>query len=701
MKKKKLFIIALCLLAVSQIFADPIGLFEKPKEPQASNYTIFDTPLLSGIEYFINTFSAFSVVAGYLAIILGLTGVLWNAFRLWFGTQQVRKACIDIGLKFLTYTCVLMIYGSVVSGVMTFSTNLGLYAGNGYYNTRLTMNNMYVNLKNETKAASDALEKYYKATAAAGKVITDDTVKLLAKNTGYTTDEIMEKVKAESIEFRETMNLTAVGKQVGAAGGAAAGVAIGAAIGTAIPVVGNIVGGLIGGLVGSIAGWFGGSKAGSAIENYSATSAVFSNAMNIQEMVMLGKILQGDYRDEFRLMKALDEVITPVTNEDGTISYIYDPVIELKGTTGTPLKILSPGAIIKTGILWASLIKSIESQDYISESETFVERKIDEGFNSLTSWLMQMILILGINFSMIFATIQYVLAVFEYFIVTSMGVIFIPCILFDGTKTYASKLIMLFLSFFVKITVTIMCLFFVVNMFSASASVIISSGHPCSMANFAFLLFTIFLGFILTQNAPKVAMTMLNGNPELSMGEFLHAAASIGFGARLGARASDFAHKKAAPVVKGANAGIAEGAAAAAGAWKGAGEAGAGFGTKFKMAAGAGFKQTASAWSSGIKDYKSRLLTGKESSSHNASSLHSGVGNIKQIHGGETLTEEQRNKAGNNGEVNNNVISSINQNRAKQAVEAQKAKTTNNNSSDSEQPGKVSISGDSQKRDSE
>lgn len=38
------------------------------------------------------------------------------------------------------------------------------------------------------------------------------------------------------------------------------------------------------------------------------------------------------------------------------------------------------------------------------------------------------------------------------------------------------------------------------------------------------------------------------------------------------------------------------------GAWKGAGEAGAGFGTKFKMAAGAGFKQTASAWDSGIKD---------------------------------------------------------------------------------------------------
>ena len=121
-------------------------------------------------------------------------------------------------------------------------------------------------------------------------------------------------------------------------------------------------------------------------------------------------------------------------------------------------------------------------------------------------------------------------------------------------------------------------------------------------------------------------------------------------------------------------------AAAAAGAWKGAGEAGAGFGTKFKMAASAGFKQTASAWDSGIKDHASRLLTGKESSSHNASSLHNGVGNIDEIQGGETLTPEQKTKAGHNGEVNNNVVSAIHQNQAKveaQKIEAEKAKKKN------------------------
>ena len=129
--------------------------------------------------------------------------------------------------------------------------------------------------------------------------------------------------------------------------------------------------------------------------------------------------------------------------------------------------------------------------------------------------------------------------------------------------------------------------------------------------------------------------------------------------------------------------------------WKGAGEAGAGFGTKFKMAASAGFKQTASAWSSGIKDYNSRLLTGKESSSHNASSLHSGVGDAKTLHA-MGVTEKNANK---DGTLTNKNISEAYAAQAKQAAEAQKAKTTNNNSS--EQPGKVSISGDTQKRDLE
>lgn len=702
MKHKKLFIIASALFVTSsQVFAGPLSGITNGLAN--TNFTVFDTPLLNGIEYFIQTISTFSYVAGYLAIVLGLTGVLWNAFRLWFGTQQVRKACIDIGMKFLLYTCILLLYGSITSGVMNLATNLGLNAGNGYFTTRVTLQTMYENVKEQTKAANDALESFYNSIGENGKSLSEDTVRLLAKNTGYSTDELKKKLEESGITVDKTFaNAKTVGSGVGTVGGIAGGVAAGAAIGSVIPGVGNVVGALVGGLVVGIGGYFAGRGVGSAIDNGISTNQLYKNAQDTQQKEMLKKIKNGDFKDAFIMMKALDEVISPVTNPDGSISYIYDPLLSLKGTNGTTIKLISPGAIIKTGVLWANLIKNMEATDFDSSAGTFLEKKLDGGFNALTNYIMQLILVIGIIASMIFATIQYVMAIFEYFIVTSMGVIFIPCVLFDGTKTYASKLITLFLSFFVKITVSIMCLFFVINMFATNASVIISSGHPCSLANFAYLFFTIIMGFILTQNAPQIAMTMLNGTPQLSMGEFLHAAGTAAAGAALAKRGASMAANKAAPVIRGANAGIAEGAAAASGAWKGAGEAGAGFGTKFKMAAGAGIRQTVSAWNSGIKDDASRLITGKESSSHNASSLHNGVGNIKQIQGGETLTQEQQNKAGLNGQVNNNVISAINQNQVKQAVEAEKAKNKGNNTTSEnseEQASKVSIDGSEQKSD--
>lgn len=699
MKHKKLGIIAsIFLIGSGQVFAGPISAITN--RLQNNSYTVFDTPLLNGIEYFIQTISTFAYVAGYLAIVLGLTGVLWNAFRLWFGTQQVRKACVDIGLKFLIYTCVLLVYGSVTSGVMNLATNLGLRAGNGYFTTKVTMQTMYENVKDQTKAANEALESFYNSVGENGKSLSDETVRLLAKNTGYSTEELKKKLEASGITVDKTfINAKTAGSTVGSAAGIAGGIAAGAALGSVIPGVGTAVGAVVGGLIVGVGGYFAGRGVGSAIDNGISSNQLYKNAQDAQQKDMLKKIKNGDFKDAFIIMKALDEVISPVTNEDGTISYIYDPLIYLKGTSGSTIKLISPGSIIKTGVLWANLIKNMEATDFDSNAGTFLEKKLDGGFNALTNWVMQLILVIGIIASMIFATIQYVMAIFEYFIVTSMGVIFIPCVLFDGTKTYASKLITLFLSFFVKITVSIMCLFFVVNMFATNASVIISSGHPCSLANFSYLFFTIILGFILTQNAPQVAMTMLNGTPQLSMGEFMHAAGTAAAGAALAKKGATMAAKKAAPVVKGANAGLAEGAAAAAGAWKGAGEAGAGFGTKFKMAASAGARQTQSAWSSGIKDHASRLLTGKESSSRNASSLHNGVGNAEQL---KTMGVTREN-ANANGTITNKNIAEAYTAQAKQRaqeIEAEKAKNKNSTPDNSnEQAGKVAIDGSEQKSD--
>ena len=234
----------------------------------------------------------------------------------------------------------------------------------------------------------------------------------------------------------------------------------------------------------------------------------------------------------------------------------------------------------------------------------------------------------------------------------------------------------------------LLCIFWTFSTYINAASNILVSGKPATMLNFAYILFALILGFVVTQNAPQIAMTILNGTPQLSMGEFLHAAGTAAAGAALAKKGATMAAKKAAPVVKGANAGIAEGAAAAAGAWKGAGEANAGFGTKFKTAASAFAKQTGSAWGSGIKNHNSRLLTGKDSSSHNASSLHVGVGDSANFAG------TTKKNAAKDGTITNKNIFEAYAAQAKKAAEAQKAKQADNNPPPDEQAGKLSFNGD-------
>ncbi|MCM1223017.1 MAG: hypothetical protein NC548_52055, partial [Lachnospiraceae bacterium] len=305
LRKTYLFVLLFFAGGANNLFAS--GVDWALKNSSASTYRIFDAPLVEGMGYFIRTISTFGYVAGYLATTLGLVGVLWNAFRLIFGTQQVRKACIDIGLKFLIFTVVVNVYGSLISGVMNFSTKLGMYAGGGYYNTKVTMETLYKNLYDQTKEAKDAITALMNSIGADGGKVNEKAVRALAANTGYSTDEIRKMFEAENIDVNSGISKYVV--EGSAVAGGLAGAAAGAAIGTIVPGVGTIIGGIIGGLIGGIGGYFGVGKAASAIEQVAGENELYKMAQDIQEKEILKKLNDGDYVDAFKMFKALNDVI--------------------------------------------------------------------------------------------------------------------------------------------------------------------------------------------------------------------------------------------------------------------------------------------------------------------------------------------------------------------------------------------------------
>ena len=588
-------------------------------------------------------------------------------------------------LKCLLFTAVFLGYRAIQVGVIDLAMKIGSNAGGGAAEVAVTFSNMRENLEAKLSFAQDTMKTIFQQAKDTGGALSETDVKKLAKGAGWSEEE----VRKQAAEYGVKINDNAA---------------------TAFKEAGwwNILG---------------------PVRFYSQTKAIItgiSNKINYKKMYknlqdeqvekFQAMIKNGEGADIVNLLAGFSEVMYEnpdwenVKNDSdlktNVNKYIYSPFItttdDLKENEQWSLEkwkktgvdegtIISPAALIKTCVLVANVIMATEENSTDENNQTS-KKFFQKTWQDINRFIISIIMVLGIICAGVFCCIQYCMCIFEYWIVTSIGVIFIPCILFDGTKTYASKLIQLYVAYFIKITIMLLCIFWTFSTYINAATNIISSETPATLLNFAYILFALILGFVVTQNAPQIAMTMLNGTPQLSMGEFMHAAGTAAAGAALAKKGATMAAKTANKVVKGVNAGIAEGASAAAGAWKGAGEAGASFGTKFKMAAGAGFKQTASAFDSGIKNYASRLITGKESSSHNASSLHVGVGNIKQIKGGETLTQEQQSKAGNNGEVNNNVISAINQNAAKQKaqqIEAEKAKQQ-------PQAGKVSIAGSEQ-----
>ena len=245
-------------------------------------------------------------------------------------------------------------------------------------------------------------------------------------------------------------------------------------------------------------------------------------------------------------LRAMDELLSEVETverveaEDGSGStetlittYMYDPFVKVDGKQ---TNILSPGAMIKTSVLISSIIQRQNSIEY-DENAGFIEKAVTAVVQSITNFIMLFLMTLGLVLASIFCVIQYIMCIFEYFIVTAVGVIFIPFMLFDGTKSFAAKLVTMFSSFFIKTLVMVLCLFWVYSSFLYMGQFIVADGNLTFMT-FAYFIFTCLLGWVVTQNAPQIAVTILNGQPQLSMGEFLHAAgtaAAIGVGAKAAA----------------------------------------------------------------------------------------------------------------------------------------------------------------------
>jgi hypothetical protein len=251
------------------------------------------------------------------------------------------------------------------------------------------------------------------------------------------------------------------------------------------------------------------------------------------------------------------------------------------------------------------------------------------GINKIGAMFKGLLTAIAVILTGVFGICEYLICMLEFMLVTSVGVILLPFMLWDSSKFLTEKLIGAIVGFFVKLLFCNICIFLMLYGFMGLA--VNYTEHPFTGTadEIVYSLFTCILFFLICKSGPNLAQSLLTGSPSLNSGA---AFAAVG-GAVAGAGAALGLAGKAGGVIGGAGAHAAfAGAGAvsqAAGAAKAVGDLGGTKGDK----AGAVFSSLAGSAGAALKSTGSNLahsLLGGGASGYNRHSQLDTLKHAKQ-----------------------------------------------------------------------
>ena len=431
----------------------------------------FDLPLVQTLEYFGGVMAQGYKWAAFYGNLFGLVGLAWSGFKVAMSRMTVKDFWWDTIFKWVGYLLLLNLYPAIVIGIGGIAGEIGIKAG----------------------GAKDAIVSELKAMRSS---IEADLATVNSIEAGNDEDakSRLDDYSPKSLGDKDSYNDFVVKA------------------------------------TGSIPGLKGGNRWDSNEMNRKLSEQ--KNDKSDDE--------KRKFKDLFKVetLKAINAVLGD-RNLDGTkIGDNTDTYISLdifiKDADGNESFYLSPGALLRMTLLAANIMHSKNTSAFLQRNEEidaaklnpFVSagRTIQSGLQFVLDGIVVWFCVIVLALCVIFALVQYIMTVIEFTIVAAVGVIFIPMLLFDGTKDIPKKLVPVFISFMVKMIVITLCLMFVYYLIiEFTINTITSDGFDIVWL-LVDVAFNAVLSYVMTQNAPKIAQTILTGQPQLSMGEFVAAA---------------------------------------------------------------------------------------------------------------------------------------------------------------------------------
>lgn len=586
-KNKKIFIFLLIVLFVcTSVSALPQFKIDTQESSLNNNW---DTPFIIALTSFGNALYGFMIVAQVFCTFFFFLNICYQSFKLWFSATEIRKVVVDLIYKLLMVTLLMNVYPKIIDGVVSASTNMAINNTSGASQLSNEIVILYRSVYNTTLQSMDIMNGLFKDGNI--KKLSESDIKKIGDAIGKSSEEVAEELQKANKDFKvggfsklsnKSWNKTklALGA-VGAVAGAAAFVAFS---GLTIPVLvgGAVIGAATGGGVfGNIGQFFYNKAQNNTVENLRqiindpdlSSMLILCDAFNeCFGMKMIDdKVYDAIEKHGLESKEAVEAMMKNKNDVESELkSYLSQPYLQISyeeqeinnnGEKETVNKyfntcIISPAVLMRLTIMEAQILRSKSRKKVVTDNGlTYIEEdKVDltkpQLFSRFTAWLLKLVLPWLFLIPVIYCIIQYIVCILEYYLITSIGIIFIPLLLFDPTKQYASKLLNMFMSYFFKIffitTITYFCMG---NLLTTGRNVIFNS-NSFTIQTLCYAIFNFFLTMVLSQGAPKLAMTLLTGNPEMSLGDVANVGRQIGHAYHMGSHATHNLSRKASAAGK-------------------------------------------------------------------------------------------------------------------------------------------------------
>lgn len=571
---KKIFVFSIFIIFVcSSLFAIPPLNIDKTSDMWNNNW---DLPIIESIVLFGGSLYNFMYTARKFCIFFFFLNICWQSFKLWFGTIEIKKVAIDILIKYLLVTTLMTVYPSLVDGVFSIASNIGI--GNTGAAAYLTdqIGATFQSSYEASLASVSAISQSFKDGNL--KNIKKEDLNKLAKGLAMEPEELegifqneLNGYKTDNYKWTWGSFLGTVNKFGGGGVGVAAGLV------NAVLYQKNKK---------EYEKIFTEAVSEYDVSNMFILFDTFNNSFGISEInaEAVKKILNGEATTE-QIDATIQEASSRIreniksyfTSPFMDIPYTYSITNSVGKTNITDAKstfktsLLSPSQMLRLGIMLARVVenkskigvekhtnKNGELEGYYSDNKilNFTEIKIAELFNCIIKFIFPFLMLIPV----IVCVVNYVVCMLEYYLVTSIGILFIPMLLFDPLKQYGSKLLNLFFSYFLKVMTISIINYFCLALLLKSGTYLMLNPDTFSFQCVGYAIFIFVLSLVLSQGAPELGQVLLSGNPSLNAGHVARTGHQMAHALRTG---SNVAHK----VEKGAEKAAVGGAKAVAGGY--------------------------------------------------------------------------------------------------------------------------------------